>query len=236
MMTTFTWLPDAAWRGALLLAIAFVFARLLKPQPAAIRHVLWTVALAGVMAMPILSIIAPVRLPVAVPPRVLAMATPAPDVDPAGSVNPTTVSRRARDGTSISSQQAPEPDRAPDVSAVGPTWFQRLSLVQWAVIAWTLGLLLLSARLVAGFVALGRMRRSGRPPADRTVVDLAEATVASALNRTESRGAHSREDFPKRNDAEWLKHTLIYKKEDGTLSFRYKPVMITRFPPKERTY
>ncbi len=68
------------------------------------------------------------------------------------------------------------------------------------------------------------------------LLDLAEATVASALNRTESRGAHSREDYPRRNDGEWLKHTLIYKEEDGTLSFRYKPVVITRFPPKERTY
>ncbi len=68
------------------------------------------------------------------------------------------------------------------------------------------------------------------------LLDLAEATVASALNRTESRGAHFREDYPERNDAEWLKHTLIYRKEDGTVSFRYKPVMITRFQPKERKY
>ena len=66
-MTSFTWLPDAAWRGALLLAIAFVLARLLKPQPAAVRHVLWTGALAGVMAMPLLAVVAPVSLPVTVP-------------------------------------------------------------------------------------------------------------------------------------------------------------------------
>ncbi|MGH2376463.1 MAG: succinate dehydrogenase flavoprotein subunit [bacterium] len=68
------------------------------------------------------------------------------------------------------------------------------------------------------------------------MLDLAEATAASALNRTESRGAHSREDFPKRDDAHWLKHTLIYRRPGGGLDFRYKPVVITRFQPKERTY
>lgn len=68
------------------------------------------------------------------------------------------------------------------------------------------------------------------------MLDLAEATAASALNRTESRGAHSREDFPKRDDATWLKHTLIYRRPTGALEFRYKPVVITRFQPKERTY
>ncbi|MGQ0549729.1 MAG: succinate dehydrogenase/fumarate reductase flavoprotein subunit, partial [Armatimonadota bacterium] len=68
------------------------------------------------------------------------------------------------------------------------------------------------------------------------MLDLAEATVASALNRTESRGAHSREDFPQRDDANWLKHTLISRQPDGRLEFRYKPVVITRFQPKERKY
>ena len=68
------------------------------------------------------------------------------------------------------------------------------------------------------------------------LLDLAEATAASALNRTESRGAHYRVDHPERNDAEWLKHTLIYRKEDGSTSFGYKPVVITRFQPKERKY
>ncbi|MBI3997630.1 MAG: succinate dehydrogenase flavoprotein subunit [Armatimonadetes bacterium] len=67
------------------------------------------------------------------------------------------------------------------------------------------------------------------------LLDLAEATVASALNRTESRGAHFREDFPNRDDANWLKHTLIYRRRDG-YEFRYKPVVITRFQPKERKY
>jgi len=67
------------------------------------------------------------------------------------------------------------------------------------------------------------------------LLDLAEVTVVGALARQESRGAHYREDFPKRDDANWLKHTLAYRRPDR-IELRYKPVTITRFPPKERTY
>jgi succinate dehydrogenase / fumarate reductase flavoprotein subunit len=70
----------------------------------------------------------------------------------------------------------------------------------------------------------------------RFLLDVAQATVAGALVREESRGAHYREDFPKRDDQNWLKHTLAYLGEDGRFSFRYKPVTITRFQPKERKY
>jgi succinate dehydrogenase / fumarate reductase flavoprotein subunit len=67
------------------------------------------------------------------------------------------------------------------------------------------------------------------------LLDLAEVTVVGALARTESRGAHSREDFPERDDAKWLKHTLAYRGPEGP-SLKYKPVSITRFEPKPRTY
>ena len=68
------------------------------------------------------------------------------------------------------------------------------------------------------------------------LLEVSEALVHSALNRTESRGAHAREDYPERDDENWLKHTLAYKVEDGKVAFRYKPVVLGRFEPKARTY
>ncbi len=68
------------------------------------------------------------------------------------------------------------------------------------------------------------------------LLDLAEVTTVSALARTESRGGHSREDYPKRDDQNWLKHTLAWVKPDGKIELKYKPVVITRFQPKERVY
>jgi succinate dehydrogenase / fumarate reductase flavoprotein subunit len=67
------------------------------------------------------------------------------------------------------------------------------------------------------------------------LIDCAETTAAAALARTESRGGHFREDFPERDDGEWLKHSLAYRAEGGP-ALRYKPVSITRFQPKARTY
>jgi succinate dehydrogenase / fumarate reductase flavoprotein subunit len=67
------------------------------------------------------------------------------------------------------------------------------------------------------------------------LLDCAEVTVAAALARQESRGAHFREDFPQRDDTDWLKHSFAFAQEGGP-ALRYKPVTITRFEPKPRTY
>jgi len=67
------------------------------------------------------------------------------------------------------------------------------------------------------------------------LLDNAEQLVHAALNRQESRGAHSREDFPERDDQNWLKHTLLYKDGDG-VRIGYKPVNIGKYEPKPRVY
>jgi succinate dehydrogenase / fumarate reductase, flavoprotein subunit len=68
------------------------------------------------------------------------------------------------------------------------------------------------------------------------LLELAEVTTVAALARQESRGGHAREDFPKRDDVNWLKHSLAWLEEDGAIRLGYKPVTITKFQPKERVY
>jgi succinate dehydrogenase / fumarate reductase, flavoprotein subunit len=67
------------------------------------------------------------------------------------------------------------------------------------------------------------------------MLEVSEVMAHGALARQESRGAHFRTDFQKRDDANWLKHTMLYKTADGVHA-DYKPVTITRFEPKERKY
>ena len=174
-MTSFTWLPDAAWRGALLLTMAFVVARLLKSQPAAVRHVLWTGALAGVMAMPLLAVVAPMRLPVTVPQRVLEISRPQAPENTLGATQEG-LKREAKEENAFPSTPA-SIDLAGEQPAVATPWFQRLNPMDWAFVVWAIGALLLSLRLVAGFVALRRMSRSGQP-ADDATEELADACAA----------------------------------------------------------
>jgi succinate dehydrogenase / fumarate reductase flavoprotein subunit len=68
------------------------------------------------------------------------------------------------------------------------------------------------------------------------MLDLAEVITMGALHRQESRGAHSREDFPERDDEKWLVHTMARYVPDEEPELIYKPVTITRFQPQERKY
>lgn len=67
------------------------------------------------------------------------------------------------------------------------------------------------------------------------MLDVALAATTSAQARTESRGSHARRDFPKRDDVNWLKHTLAYATPDG-VRLEYTPVRITLWQPVERKY
>jgi succinate dehydrogenase / fumarate reductase flavoprotein subunit len=114
--------------------------------------------------------------------------------------------------------------------------------------------------LAQGCAAIGRCRDAFRDLriTDRSLIfntDLAEAleldnllgqslaTIHSARNRTESRGAHAREDFPARDDANWMKHTLVWVDGAGGTRFDYRPVQletlsadVERVPPQVRAY
>jgi succinate dehydrogenase / fumarate reductase flavoprotein subunit len=68
------------------------------------------------------------------------------------------------------------------------------------------------------------------------LLDCADTRVAAALARDESRGGHFREDHPLRDDANWLKHSLAYPQEDGSVRLEYKPVKLGPYIPMERKY
>ncbi|HWR57180.1 MAG TPA: FAD-binding protein [Negativicutes bacterium] len=67
------------------------------------------------------------------------------------------------------------------------------------------------------------------------LLTIAKAVVLGALNREESRGCHLREDFPARDDANFLKHTIITK-SGSRYALSYRPVVVTKYPPAERSY
>lgn len=69
----------------------------------------------------------------------------------------------------------------------------------------------------------------------RNLMVVGEVIMTGALQRKESRGAHSREDFPTRNDDQFLQHTLAYFSTAG-IELKYMPVNLNQFEPQERKY
>ena len=107
--------------------------------------------------------------------------------------------------------------------------------------------------LAAGAETLGRLRQNARnlKLEDRSstfntefisaleldyMLELAEVILRSAVERTESRGAHQRTDFPARDDEKFLAHSLAYRAEDGSARIEYLPVTITQWKPGARVY
>jgi succinate dehydrogenase / fumarate reductase flavoprotein subunit len=72
------------------------------------------------------------------------------------------------------------------------------------------------------------------------LLDLAEVLVVSALERKETRGGHAREDYPVRDDVNFMRHTMAYRESSSSgeeiVRLDYKPVNITRYQPMERKY
>jgi succinate dehydrogenase / fumarate reductase flavoprotein subunit len=68
------------------------------------------------------------------------------------------------------------------------------------------------------------------------LLDLAEVLVVGARARNESRGGHFREDYPNRDDVNFMRHTMAYREGDGAIRLDYKPVVQTRYQPMERKY
>src|SRR5690349_12753086 len=68
------------------------------------------------------------------------------------------------------------------------------------------------------------------------LIDLAQVLVIGARARNESRGGHFREDFPHRDDTNFMRHTMAYRNDDGSITLDYKPVVQTRYQPMERKY
>jgi succinate dehydrogenase / fumarate reductase flavoprotein subunit len=99
----------------------------------------------------------------------------------------------------------------------------------------------LEARLAqAGLMDTSRVFNTARIEALEleNLIGVARATLVSAISRTESRGAHTREDFPQRDDERWLKHTLYSREGDqvDAKPVRLKPLTVESIRPKERVY
>ena len=175
MITTLSWLPEAAWKGALLLAVAWVGARLLQRQPAALRHLLWTVALGGVIAMPLLSMATPVRVPI--PIRQVVSASPTNASLDRNLTAPSLTEREA--ATRAGSAPAPIQTGPASRDIVTLPTFTADRIATVAIALWAVGLVAMAIRLLAGFIALRSI--------ERTTASETDSDLSAALERAAAR-------------------------------------------------
>ncbi|HKS05095.1 MAG TPA: HEAT repeat domain-containing protein [Gemmatimonadaceae bacterium] len=161
-MTWLAWFPETALKGAVLLAVAWLATRLLQKQPAALRHLVWTAALGGLLVMPALSATTPVRL--ALPARQVATAadnTAQSELKAAerGTAQETETARGTGDGVP-GTGESPRSNAAltnstssSSIASILPSW----SFAQWAIALWLLGAIALSVRFLAGVIATRRL-------------------------------------------------------------------------------
>jgi HEAT repeat protein/beta-lactamase regulating signal transducer with metallopeptidase domain len=160
-MTWLSWFPDTAWKGAVVLLVAWIATRALSKQPAALRHLVWTAAFGGLLVMPLLSAATPMRVPLLTN-AASARSSGVAAVNKSGDV----LAAEQRDeplpaATHVIGETDVNPISSPtSTSSVLPAW----SASEWLLAVWLLGALAFGLRLLAGFVAVRRTRRA--PEAD----------------------------------------------------------------------
>ena len=183
MMTWLSWFPETAWKGAVLLAAAWLATRLLQKQPAALRHLVWTAALGGLLAMPALSATTPVRLSLPAP---LAPAAGT----PSGSETPARNRETDKQATAtqlVDNSREPAPSSAAPSSAASTTASSRATLLpswsaaQWIIALWLIGAIALGLRFVAGVVATRRLAARTSSADDHLREALQQAAARAGL-------------------------------------------------------
>jgi HEAT repeat protein/beta-lactamase regulating signal transducer with metallopeptidase domain len=173
-MTWLAWLPETAWKGALILAVAWAVTRLLQRQPAALRHLVWAAALGSVLALPVAGAVTP-----------FTWSLPSRTVAPAGDHLLTDGAEPAPPGVAAERQDATAPaplgdagiSRGTDPAAGDPSPI-RLTMMQWLLVAWLVGALGFALRFLIGMATIRRISRHGQDAGE----DM-EAMLRSAAHR-----------------------------------------------------
>jgi HEAT repeat protein/beta-lactamase regulating signal transducer with metallopeptidase domain len=174
MMTWLIWLPETAWKGAIILAAAWGTARLLQRQPAALRHLVWSAGLGGVLVLPLLAAVTPFHVPLLSAP---AASVASQSADLADRATQPAASDRVPESPAPSAPLAERGLSGGDTSTPVQSVGIRLTTLQWLMIAWLAGVLVLAARMLSGFAAVRRIRH-GSHAVDDTLADVMRDAAA----------------------------------------------------------